>query len=117
MEIIQGIIKRKSLDFGMAIPVDLILTKTSKSWMDHFDKWNIPTDQLMNVYEEAMGVRDERSMFTPTTMFNGWKSLKDKKVQKSETGMDQSCSQCHGTFEIRYYDLEKGDITIVCPYH
>lgn len=111
--IIRGILEYLHLDFRIQPLERVLLSKTAMSWNIHFDRQAIPTDRLFDVYYNAMADRDERTMFTPTTMITAWRRMvtqENERLRSPEKDGLKNCSFCKGKGVIMDFDKE-----IPCP--
>lgn len=98
INVVQGVIELAHLDTLRSPPTDEVLYQIAKSWMIHFDRANIPTDAILDLYYEAMASKKETSMFSPTNIIAIWKTRKQELTPVV-------CGICSGTGKVRVLNI------------
>jgi hypothetical protein len=115
MAVIIGILKRLYWDLRLPQQEDELLVRTAKSYMLHFDRAKIPTERLVEIYEVAFAERDERAIFSATTMIAAWQNIQNREVERERVRLDRPCNFCGDSGIIKYDNDEPREIP--CPYH
>ena len=75
------------------------LADMAVSYKDAFDRLNIPTEDILDLYYFALGKKNDMLTFGTLHMVQAWPEFKKQKAEK--TKVNQICPICNGQKEKR----------------